>query len=402
MLSVGAIKRRRWVVGVCSITITLLLGLGFGHRGAHMVQNLLVPGLGLQERSVVLAIFVFATMIIGIIAWIRWGVDWLPLAIVTLSTAAAGLPLSGSIDHHAMVSNITPQYYAAAHEFPIVVAVVAALFWLQGVMRSIPLLRRLVTRPVSQSPAGVELLPAVEASQGAILGCLANSKSPGLARAADSKQVQQRAKWIGRVARFRFGEDAFAVDHGLARAALCMHQLLSQDQLDRFLSDAKKAPGGVPCSEPGWVRLLDGTLTAIALHEAGDQAAGDRWQKMLAEKFPLKRGHRAATCWVPLGMSLGNATLWEHALALALARHYNWSDDGDWQALRPALLGAASRGVQVVDDERAIAAGRLWLRWTNDEQAERILTRPTIGSDPVAKYIEAYGDFAAQRKSEVI
>ena len=113
---------------------------------------------------------------------------------------------------------------------------------------------------------------------------------------------------------------------------------------------------------------------------------------MLNERFPLKRGHRPAMCWVPLGMPLGQGTLWEQTLAMGLARQYGWCGDEDWFAIRAGLLGAAARGVQVIEDERAIAAGRLWLNWIDDEQATRILKRPTVKYDPIAKAIEAYGE----------
>ena len=113
---------------------------------------------------------------------------------------------------------------------------------------------------------------------------------------------------------------------------------------------------------------------------------------MLAGPLKLRRGHRPAMWWTPLGVSFGNTPLWEHALAAALARHHGWCGDEDWESLRPQLLGAAARGVSVVDDERAIAAGRLWLDVMDDEQASRILMKPTLRHDPIARAIEALRD----------
>jgi hypothetical protein len=48
------------------------------------------------------------------------------------------------------------------------------------------------------------------------------------------------------------------------------------------------------------------------------------------------------------------------------------------------VLGAASRGVSRPDDERLIAAGRVWLAFVDDEVAARVLARPTVGADPLA------------------
>lgn len=355
----------------------------------HMLQNILVPGLGLHERSVVLAIAVFIAAMLGIVAWIRWGADWLPASILLLSTIAAGVPMqSGGHHHHAQVGEWVPQM--AAHEFPIVVAVVAAIVWLQASLRSIPVLRRFVAMRVEQAPANLSELPALACSQGAVVAALAGEQNADTKQAASSDQVFKRARWISRIARFRFGEDVFAVDHGLARAGLAMTAQLQPEQAQRFLTDARNAPGGVPCGEPGWIRMLDGTLTAIALDQLGDESAAKRWQEMLAGPLQLRRGHRPAMWWTPLGVRFGNAPLWEHALAMAIAVDQGWCDLQDWQHLRPQLLGAAARGVEIVDDERAIAAGRLWLRWVDDEQAARILNRPTVKRDPLAAMIETY------------
>ena len=88
-------------------------------------------------------------------------------------------------------------------------------------------------------------------------------------------------------------------------------------------------------------------------------------------------------------MSAGTALDWEHAAATALARSAGWVGDEDWTALRARVLGAAARGAAAPRDDRLIAAGRLWLACVDDDQAVRILARPTVGRDPLAGALDA-------------
>ena len=177
-------------------------------------------------------------------------------------------------------------------------------------------------------------------------------------------------------------------DHAAPRAALALAGVLDGDAIDRFREDASRAVAGVPASEPTWVRPLDATLAAVALTRIGETAAGDRWATVWHTNLALRNGHRPAGWWTPLGIRIATAPLWEHAAASALARAHGWHHperpDADWQAIRRRLLGAAARGSAAVDDERAIAAGRLWLAFADDEQAARILSRPTVQHDPLA------------------
>jgi len=138
----------------------------------------------------------------------------------------------------------------------------------------------------------------------------------------------------------------------------------------------------VPCSEPTWVRPLDGTLAAIALHRCGGSA--DRWVTSLRREFGLHRGHRAAWYWTPLGWPAGSAPAWEHAASTALARAMGWIGDDDWPALRARALGASARGTEHPHDERLIAAARIWLVFVDDPRAAPLLARPTVQHDPLA------------------
>ena len=47
--------------------------------------------------------------------------------------------------------------------------------------------------------------------------------------------------------------------------------------------------------------------------------------------------------------------------------------DDDWLVVRTRSLRGAARGSAVADDERLVAAARLWLRFVDDDQAERII-----------------------------
>jgi hypothetical protein len=196
--------------------------------------------------------------------------------------------------------------------------------------------------------------------------------------------VARRAARVGLIARGRRGRDPFRVDHAHARAALSLTGRMSVDAESRFIDDARVAPGGVPASEPSWVRPLDGTLAAVALQRAGDAEARQRWTAMLTGPMSLRRGHRPAFWWTPLGLSAGTAPPWEHAAATAIARAMSWVSDDDWSVLRPRVLGAAARGSATRHDERLIAAGRVWLAFVDDPLAAGIVTRPSVRHDPIA------------------
>ena len=172
--------------------------------------------------------------------------------------------------------------------------------------------------------------------------------------------------------------------------ALALHGLLDDAALDLFRSDASRSLVGVPASEPGWVRLLDGTLAAIALQRAGDPHVGERWSATLHGPFALRHGHRPGALWTPLAIRGPRSATWEHAAATGLARAEGWlQTDDDWHALRTRTLAAAARGNVVADDERLVAAARIWLRFVDDEQASRIVGRVTIHRDPIAVSLDA-------------
>jgi hypothetical protein len=133
---------------------------------------------------------------------------------------------------------------------------------------------------------------------------------------------------------------------------------------------------GVASSEPGWIRLLDVVLTAVA---CDDPQVNEAVQQLLHHEFRLHRGHRPAAVWAPFGIRVGRASEWEHALASVVARNAGLIDhDDDWVALRQRALGAAARGALTPTDELLVAAGRRWLERIDDPVAAAVLARPTL------------------------
>lgn len=372
--------RRRVVVLAASLALPALLVFGFGHRGQHMARNLLVPGAGLWEEHLWVGLAFTVGMVAATVAWVRWGADWTVAAVVGGAVVASALWAPGGHDAPAAASPFTPA--RAAHEFPLVVLVVGALSWMRSLTARVPLLRRLGARRPRRVRA-VDHARAVAVAQAA--GAAEEAAVP-----ADMALLARRARRVGLAARFRVGGDPFRRDHAAARAALAMAGLLEPDGLTRFVADADRAALGVPCSEPGWVRPLDGTLVAIALSRAGHEPAATRWKAALAHEFGLRKGCRAGWWWSPLGLGAGSMPPWEHAVTTALARAEGWIGDDDWAALRAAALGASARGTAHPDDERTIAAARVWLRFVDDEQAARLLARPTVAHDPLAVALDCY------------
>ena len=149
--------------------------------------------------------------------------------------------------------------------------------------------------------------------------------------------------------------------------ALALWGTLSPQQVEDLRADARHQWTGVPASEPGWVRLLDGTLAALALDELGEREAAERWQVVVGSVFALRGGHRPSCAYAPLAMAGPWAPTWEHAAATALTGAMGQPVE-DWPALRQRALGAAARGPSRPDDERLIAAGRIHARLAGDRR----------------------------------
>jgi hypothetical protein len=378
------LRSRRAVLIALSLLVPAIMVLGFGHRGAHMARNIIFPGAGLIDERPFIALVLMVLAVVATLAWVRWGVDWSIVAIIMVSTAAAGA-LTSSADHQSASDALR-----STHEFPLVIIVTAAITWVRSVGGRMPGMRRLARRR-TRSLSGlsdIDRLSVIDRCRCAsIVALAAPTNGVELDRVLATLEhgdIADRARRVGFIARGRRGGDPFRIDHAQARAALALNGRLSLDDTARFMADAADAPAGVPASEPGWVRPLDATLAAVALERAGDTDAGPRWTRMLRGSMSLRRGCRPAFWWTPLGVSAGSAPPWEHAAFTGIARAMRWVGDDDWTALRPRVLGAAARGTGSRHDERLIAGGRVWLAFVDDEQAARIVARPTVRHDPIA------------------
>ncbi len=368
------VRRRRAIGLLTTGVVVAALSFGFGHRGVHAVRSLIVPGAGLYEqRHLLLGVALTVAAIAATVAWMRWGMDWSVAAVLVLSMA---LSAALAYDDHPVNA---PQVAAAAHEFPLVVLVMGGVSWLRLAWRRSPVGRRRAARTEAA-------LPAVDQARAAAIAALAGGRTE-----FDHAALRSRCARVGLAARGRFGGDPFRRDHAHARAALALTDGLSPEQLERLGADAHSALFGVPASEPGWVRLLDGTLAASALQRAGHPDAAQRWTAALQHHFDLRRGHRSGAFWTPLGVRGPRAAAWEHAAATGLARAQGWiTVDDDWQALRTRALAAASRGNAVADDERLVAAARIWLCVVDDPQATKVLGRVTVHRDPIAVALDSF------------
>lgn len=365
-----AVARRRAAALAVSAAVPVALVTLLDHRGVHAVRSLLVPGAGLYDEHLALGLACTLAAVLATVAWLRWGTDWLLLAVVLGSCVVAAA--LATPDH--VVALVRP----SAHEFPLVVLVVMALSWV----------RLTGARYGLHWPARTRArLSPVDRCRAVAIAALAGA--PGPDAGFPGADVRRRAERVGLVARGRRGGDPYRVDHAHARAALALTGRLDAPALARLADDARRSVAGVPASEPGLVRLLDATLAAAALDRLGDGAAGARWTQALRDRFPLRRGHRPACLWTPLAVPLAHADPWEQAAATAVAHAAGWCGAADWDALRQTTLGAAARGSGRTADERLIAAGRVWTTLVDDEPARRLLARPTVGRDPLAAALDA-------------
>jgi hypothetical protein len=385
MASTPRLGLRRGIVLGASLAVPIALVFGLGHRGVHMMRSMVVPGAGLVGSDNLLAAACLLAAVGATVAWVRWGMDWLLAAVVVGAVVASGLVS----DSHAAVTTSMASIgsvarpVVASHEFPLVLLAAGLISWLRTVVGRIPGLSHLARRRgrTSEGLASVDRLRPVDRSRTAAVVALAGDTELAGVIATDPA-IEQRARRVGTWARFRFGGDSFRVDHAPARAALTLAGSGDEQLTTGFVGDAERTTLGVPCSEPTWVRPLDGTLAAIALHHCGGSA--DRWVTSLRREFGLHRGHRAAWYWTPLGWPAGSAPAWEHATSTALARAMGWIGDDDWPALRARALGASARGTEHPHDERLIAAARIWLVFVDDQRAAPLLARPTVQHDPLA------------------
>lgn len=384
----------RWALTFGIALIPGILAIGFGHAGVHAARSFLIPGAGLLEAQPLMAMTSVAAAAAATAAWLLWGADWLVAAIVATSMAASAL--WGTSDHSvpAAAEEITRQ--VQAHEFPLVLLFIVLAGWIRAGLVGVPGFRWLAGRKRGAIPWTLSKFSVPERCRTVALLSMAQALDDRALAAIQAPDVRARARRVGALARFRLSGYAFRIDHAHTRAALMMCGLLDAREVAEFTADARRSRLGVPCSEPTWVRPLDATLAAIALEEIQPES-GQLWCAALKGPFALRRGHRCAWWWSPLGLSAGHCRDWEHALVSALAHSRGWTGNQDWAALRQRVLGAAARGCDRSDDERLVAAGRLWLNYVDDPGAREVLYRPTVTNDPMAVAIVMLAEHAGRR-----
>ena len=393
----GKVWARRWIALAIGLALSVGLPLAFGHRGTHMALNLMVPGAGLFGVHTAAAIGFITATVVAVAAWLRWGTDWIVLAVLAAAIAVSAMAVRDAPSAVGALTRDLP-LQRSAHEFPLVLVVVAALSRLGRVFRRLPPVAAIHRRRAARHEglAALTELNVVERCRTASIAALAGMSDPAevelVAAAVRRPDVASRARRVGAVARVRVGGDPFRVDHSHARTALVLTGQLDDAALNRLVTDAEIAAARVPCSEPGWVRPLDACLAAAALQRIGRTDSARHLGDLLSNKLPLRRGHRPAWWWTVLGVAGGSCPAWEHASCTAIDPAMGAVGDADWHALRTRALGAAARGTSEPHDERLIAAARMWLALVDDEIAAPIVARPTIRHDPLAVALDRLAD----------
>ena len=413
-MSTYAQIRLRRSVGLFAVALLLATDVfatglfGGSERTLAVVRSIVLPGLPFLEWNWLYGIGAIITALAAIGAWLRWGIDWLPALVMTVCVGIAAfvMPL-----HHHASNEGTPHHVhdgahhveetvglradstapssepggivKGSHEFTVVLVVFALLAQLRLLFDRLPgsawIKRRL--------PQAL-FFPAVDIARAAAIALIADSDRHAVSIALVDPRLRARVSRVNRWARFRFRGDPFRRAHAPLRAALSLAQLLDRAQLSDFRTEANSRLAGVPESEPTWVRPLDGMLTAFALQSLGETECVERWRSTLLTRFALSHGRRPAALHTPTMLSIGTATLWEHATTTALGRLAGWLDDADWQHLRRPCLGKAASGAKDPQTLRLVAAGKLWAALTNDVEALEILQRRNVGADSLARALE--------------
>ena len=159
-------RRRR--LGMAAVAVLLGVDVfatgifGGSERTLAIVRSFVLPGLPFLEWHVPMGIAAIAAALLSVGAWLRWGMDWLLLGVVTicLGLAAFVMPL-----HHAEESH-AHHVVQASHEFTVVLVVFALVAQLRLLVARLPggdRLRRHLAghgalRHDPQAPAGLALV----------------------------------------------------------------------------------------------------------------------------------------------------------------------------------------------------------------------------------------------------
>ncbi len=396
-------RRRRTFAVLLAADISIVALIRTSHRGTHIAESVIFPGAGLFENYRLLSVGFALAVVAATVAWMSWGADWLVGAVwvaalvATVLLAQRGQPVVRGV----------AQPLRGSHEFPLVMAVIAAVAWTKSVLARLPGVRQFRrARQRRRDELGRSAASVVDTCRAASIAALAISAGAagvdvtGHRLAITDARVQRRARRVGAIARWRFTGDPLRADQAHIRTALWLWGELSDDQAAGFVAEAGRRLAGVPASEAGWVRPVDAVLAAVALDEHGVQTP--RWPAMLHDRWSLRNGHRPAWCYEPLGLVAGACPPWEHATLGALCRTRGWVGDADWAAVRRTVLGGAARHDGDAHDERLVAAGRLWLAYVDDEQARQVIGRRSVGTDRIAVALSQLARaVAAAARSEV-
>jgi len=368
---------------------------GFDERVVAMCRNIVVPGLGFVETDWWLTVVFVAAAIGAVTAWLRWGTDWIVGAVWVAAIGLAFLIVPPAHTHEPVSMTGGLPVQRASHEFAAVLVLVAMFSRARLALVGLPGVRRFTGRRRGEPTDRVVALraaPPIERCRAvAIAGLARPGRQPDddVSAGVEDPDVRRRAARVAAVARWRLRGDPLRHDNAHVHAALALSGRATGTELASFRAIAQVSPYGVPASEPTWIRLLDGTLAALALDEAGAAPSATRWQATLDRELRLRHGRRASAIHTPTALRLATAPHWEHATATALARWRGWIlGDDDWSALRQRSLGAAARGATRPDDARLVAAARIWARLVDDEPAARILERPSRSCDPIATALD--------------
>ncbi len=373
------ISHKRYTALLAFVVVDVILIFGFGHRGVHAFRSLLLPGAGLYNHAYLwLGIFFTVVAFSATIAWLQWGTDVI-LVMVVLASVVTSAILSSS-QHNAIDVQVS------AHEFPLIVIVAGAASWVRMMFGK----RGSIRRHHLSSDIGFQnlnSLPPVERCQAVSVARLA-----GVEVSYVQDDIVKRAQRINFWSRGHMGSHPFFQYHASARTAQVLSSPGNPDERQSFIQECKNSSSGVILSEPTWCRLLDGTLTAIALKRLGEHQPLALWQSYMTDHFYVQRHHRPTAVWAPLAIRMTHASPWEHAAAMALAYAEGITNEQDWEMLKKSALGAAARGAKNPHDQRLVAAGRIFARAVHDDLSLRILNKPTLGSDPLAHALHVYAN----------
>ncbi len=147
------LRRRRVATVIVAVVaqVAIIAAVLTSHHGVHLAESALFPGAGLFESHRWLAIGFAGATIAATVVWMAWGAEWLIAALWVSSLLAT---LAWATPRHDEVALPGPSVARSAHEFPLVIAVVAAIGWVRGVLWHLPGVAQLARRPPASPPAG--------------------------------------------------------------------------------------------------------------------------------------------------------------------------------------------------------------------------------------------------------